>query len=196
RQYARVVSWVLDHRGKALAAAAALLVVTGFAVRGVKTAFFPKDLSYLSYVDVWLPEDAPIETTRESVNSIEAVTIRTLDEWGKKHADKRGPREILQSITSFVGAGGPRFWFSVAPEQRQKNYAQVLIEVRDKHDTQEIIDPLQRALARSIPGARADVRQLETGQAVGIPVGIRIRGEEIDMLRKLAARAKAIYRAT
>src|SRR5262249_33245642 len=59
RQYARVVSWVLDHRGKALAAAAALLVVTGFAVRGVKTAFFPKDLSYLSYVDVWLPEDAP-----------------------------------------------------------------------------------------------------------------------------------------
>ena len=72
----------------------------------------------------------------------------------------------------------------------------MLIEVRDKHDTREIIDPLQQALARSIPGARADVRQLETGQAVGIPVGIRIRGEDIDTLRKFAERAKAIYRAT
>src|SRR5262249_2225577 len=160
------------------------------------TAFFPKDLSYLSYVDVWLPEDATIETTRESVGSVEAVIIHTLDEWAKKHADKRGPREVLRSITSFVGAGGPRFWFSVAPEQRQKNCARVLIEVRDKHDTQEIVDPLQQALARSIPGARADVRQLETGQAVGIPVAIRIRGEDIDMLRRLAERAKAIYRGT
>ena len=196
RQYARVVGWAINHRGKVLAAAAALLVLTGFAVRGVKTAFFPKDLSYLSYVDVWLPEDATIETTREGVDAIEAVIIHTLDEWGKKHEDKRGPREVLRSLTSFIGAGGPRFWFSVAPEQRQKNYAQLLIEVRDKHDTQEIVDPLQRALASSIPGARADVRQLETGQAVGIPVGIRIRGEEIDTLRKLAERAKAIYRAT
>src|SRR5215471_15689876 len=196
RYYSRVVGWALDHRGKALAAAAALLVLTGFGIRGVKTAFFPKDLSYLSYVDVWLPEDATIETTREGVDAIEAVIIHTLDEWGKKHEDKRGPRQVLRSITSFVGAGGPRFWFSVAPEQRQKNYAQVLIDVQDKHDTQEIIDPLQQALARTIPGARADVRQLETGQAVGIPVAIRIRGEDIETLRKLAERAKAIYRAT
>src|SRR5262249_53916144 len=42
KQYARAVGWVLDHRGKALAIAAVLLVATGFAVRGVKTGFFPK----------------------------------------------------------------------------------------------------------------------------------------------------------
>ena len=26
----------------------------------LKTQFFPQDLQYLSYVDVWLPEDAPV----------------------------------------------------------------------------------------------------------------------------------------
>ena len=28
------------------------------------TQFFPKDLSYLSTVDVWLPEDASLTATR------------------------------------------------------------------------------------------------------------------------------------
>ena len=51
---------------------------------------------------------------------------------------------MLKSLTTFVGGGGPRFWFSVAPEQSQLNYAQVLIEVNDKHDTDHLVDALQR----------------------------------------------------
>ena len=43
-----------------------VLLVAGGGVyaKRVKSAFFPKDLSYLSYVDIWLPEDATLGATR------------------------------------------------------------------------------------------------------------------------------------
>ncbi len=46
------------------------------------------------------------------------------DEYGKAHGEAGKPREILASITEFDGGGGPRFWFSVSPEQQQLNYAE------------------------------------------------------------------------
>ena len=40
----------------------------------LKTQFFPKDLSYLSYVDVWLPEDAPLVGDATAVaEQVEAI---------------------------------------------------------------------------------------------------------------------------
>ena len=102
---------------------------------------------------------------------------------------------MLKSLTTFVGGGGPRFWFSVAPEQRQPNYAQVIIEVADKHDTSHLVSEIQTALNAAIPGVRLDVRQLETGPPVGIPVSIRLSGEDIPTLRRLSAELAGILRA-
>ena len=65
----------------------------------------------------------------------------------------------------------------------------------DKHDTDQLVAPLQRALSAGVPGARVDVRQLETGKPIGIPVSVRLSGESIPELRRLADEAKAIFRA-
>src|SRR5262249_5058552 len=145
--------------------------------RGLRTAFFPQDLSYLSYVDVWLPEDAPLSATREKA-------------WEADEVIRRVAGDNLASVTTFIGGGAPRFWFSVSPELQQLNYAQLVIQVKDKHTTPELVAPLQAALSR-IPGARMDVRQLENGKPVGIPVQVRISGEEIGELRAQAERVKA-----
>ncbi len=60
RGYRHLSSWMLDHRKRLLVAVAALLVaVTGPLVKSLRTSFFPKDLSYFFYVDVWTPEDLP-----------------------------------------------------------------------------------------------------------------------------------------
>src|SRR5262249_52350286 len=103
-------------------------------------------------------------------------------------------RQILRSITSFVGGGGPRFWSTVSPEQQQLNYAQMILEVNDKHDTDEILPVLQAALTAKIPGARIDVRQLELA-AVGIPMSYRISGDDIAELRARAEDLKQILRS-
>ena len=59
--------------------------------------------------------------------SAEEVVREAAQEYGKVHPGKDGkPREVLESLTTFVGGGGPRFWFSVAPELQQLNYVQCL----------------------------------------------------------------------
>jgi multidrug efflux pump subunit AcrB len=194
--YSRVAGWAIDHRWIVLVASFAL-VARGCAEGGrLKQAFFPKDLSYLSYVDVWLPNDAPMSTTTETARVVDETIRKTLADYGRSHPRKDGkPAEVLRSITTFLGGGGPRFWFSVNPEQAQINYAQLVLEVTDKHDTPEIVPVLQRALSAEVPGARIDVRELENGKPVGVPISFRIAGSDIDVLRDLAGKAAAILRA-
>ena len=194
-RYARAVRWALGHRWLALGASA-LVIGLGFAASTrIKSDFFPRDLSYLSYVDVWLPTDAPLSTTNAVATETERIVQQVATKYGADHPGPDGkPREILKSVTSFVGGGAPRFWFSVAPEVQQLNYAQVLIQVFDKHDTNHLLPLLQRELSASIAGARLDVRELEMGKPVGIPVSIRISGSDIPTLRRLGEEAKAIFR--
>ena len=54
--------------------------------------------------------------------------------------------DFLRYVTTFVGGGGPRFWFSASPQLQQLNYAQVLIEVKDKEMTPQFIKELQPKL--------------------------------------------------
>jgi multidrug efflux pump subunit AcrB len=157
----------------------------------LKPQFFPKDLSYLSYVDVWLPPDAPLGATDAVAQRAETVIRQESERFGNEHHRK----DVLKSLTTFAGGGGPRFWFSVDPERQQLNYAQILVEVADKHFTNELVGPLQTALSREVPGARVDVRQLETGKPVGIPVSIRISGPEMDVLHRLSGDLQTIFRA-
>ncbi len=192
--YYRVGRFALEHRKVVVAASLAFLVVGGHFLANLKKQFFPKDLSYLSYVDVWLPEDATFSATDEAARRAEAVIEQAAAQYGKEHPGGDGkPRPILESVTTFVGGGGPRFWFSVSPELQQPNYAQLIIQVKDKHDTSHLVPPLQRALTSAAPGARIDVRQLETGKPVGVPVSIRISGQEIPTLRAFAEQAHSIF---
>ncbi|HKC86906.1 MAG TPA: efflux RND transporter permease subunit [Blastocatellia bacterium] len=188
--YYRVGNAAINHRWKFLAASLAFLGLGGFFASQLKQSFFPKDLSYLSYVDVWLPEDAPLAATDEAALRAEEVIRREV----KKYGEERKNPDVLQSLTTFIGGGGPRFWFSVAPELQQLNYAQIIIQVKDKHDTEHLIEPLQKTLSAEIAGARIDVRQLELGKAIGLPVAVRISGDDAARLRAEAERVKDIFR--
>lgn len=193
--YYKIGMWSLEHRWKVMGLSLILLALGAFFLTNLKTQFFPKDLSYLAYVDVWLPENASLAATDEVSRKVEEIIQTVAAEFGKTHPEKGGPKAVLHSITSFLGGGGPRFWFSVSPEQEQPNYAQVLFQMKDSHDTQKIVAPLQKKLSEVVPGARLDVRQLETGSVVGIPVQVRLTGQEIGTLRELGENLKALFRS-
>jgi multidrug efflux pump subunit AcrB len=188
--YARMIGGALRRRWAVLGASVVLIAIGGLLLARLKTQFFPTDLSYLSYVEVWLPEDAPLSATNATAAEAERIIRAEAEEFGKRH----GHPEVLRTLTTFVGGSGPRFWFSVTPEQQQLNYAQILVEVTDKHFTGQLAGPLQAALAR-IPGARIDVRQLETGKPVGVPVSFRVSGEDAATLRGIAREVAGVLRA-
>jgi multidrug efflux pump subunit AcrB len=189
--YYRVGDFALRHRWGVFAGSFVILAAGGLFMSRLNPQFFPKDLSYLSYVDVWLPSDAPLGATNAAAQKAETVIREEAARFGEEHHAK----DVLKTLTTFVGGGGPRFWFSVDPEQQQLNYAQILVEVTDKHFTNELVGPLQTALSREVPGARIDVRQLETGKPVGIPVSIRISGADAAILHRLSGELQAVFRA-
>ncbi len=194
--YYRVAGWAIDHRWKVLASSFIFLAIGGLLASTLRSEFFPKDLSYLSYLDVWLPEDVPLSATNDAARRAEDVVREVVAKYAAEESAKGGtPREVLQSLTTFTGGGGPRFWFSVAPESRQLNYAQIIIQVKDKHDTAKLVTPLQYALSARVPGARIDVRQLETSRAIEAPVAVRVSGQDVSTLRGLAEELKQIFRS-
>jgi multidrug efflux pump subunit AcrB len=192
--YYRVANLLLDHRWATLAVAVVLLAVGGWSVRGLEVQFFPKDLSYLSYIDVWLPGDATVASTDAVAKHVEQIVREVTDDYQQSHHAESAAGPVLRSITTFVGSGEPRFWFSFEPPLAQPNSAQLIVNVADKHDTAPLVPLLQHALTEQVPGAFIDVRQLETGKPVGIPVSLRISGERSDTLRALAEEVKTILR--
>ncbi len=184
-KYYALGKFAIEHRWLVFVGSFGFIALGGFLGGSLKQQFFPKDLAYLCYVDVFLPEDAPFTLADQTAQQVEKVIAKVADETHRP----------LDSLSTFVGGGGPRFWYSLAPEPQHPNYAQVIVLLKDKHDTGHIIGPLQERLAREVPGARIDVRQLDTGDAVGLPVSVRISGEDIPTLRATAEQVKQIFRA-
>jgi multidrug efflux pump subunit AcrB len=204
--YYRLGGYVLEHR-KAFVLGSFVFLAGGFAIGAhLRSAFFPDDVQYLSYVDVWLRNGAALSDTNLVTAEAEAVIRRTAAEYGRSHPGHDGqPREILKSITSFVGGGGPRFWFSVSSEPEQSNYAQLILEIYDKEDMPKLVGRLQNALSDSVAGAYVDVRQLLTNP-VQYPIEFHVVGqtdvdpaqEDADVLalRDISDQVEAILRET
>ena len=191
--YYRIGRAAIEHRKWVFVGSLGVLLLGGVIGKQLKPQFMPKDLSYHSTVDVWLPEDASLTATAEVALQAEALVREVAEEYGREHG--HGAEPVLKSMTTFIGGGGPRFWQSLSPEPRQTNYAQIIVEADDKHVTQHLVDALQPVLASRIAGARVNAKLLEVGSVVGTPVSIRLSGDDMVTLRRLAERLKAVFRA-
>ena len=203
--YARTAKSAIEHRWKVFAGSLAFLLLGVFFMSQLKTSFMPEDVQYWSYVDIWLPNDTNLDATNQTAQQVEKIVRREAENFAREHAKKgEKPEHMLKYVTTFVGGGGPRFWFSVSPQLQQLNYAQIIMEVTDKEITPEFVHFLQPILSASIPGARVDVRQLQYA-AIDFPVDILIANnadvsaaqsaEDIRTLRRLAAQLEDIFRS-
>lgn len=199
--YYKVAQNAIRLRWAVLALSLCFLAAGIFVATHLKSQFFPEDVQYWSYVDIWLPNEAPLSLTNDTARQAENIVRGVVDDFERAHAEKK---HLLTSVTTFVGGGGSRFWFSASPEQQQRNYSQVLIQLRDKEVTPELIAPLQNALSAQIPGAYLTVHQLQTNP-VEFPVEVRIsavsdvdpkqEAEDNKNLRRLAGNVQDILRA-
>ena len=179
--YRRFATWCLGHKAitltvcvLALCGGAALLPLLG-------TAFFPKDLHGVFTVNVYLAEGSPIRQTREEA-------LQVIREIEALEGDK------IRAYTTFVGQGGPRFWLSIVPEQRADNYAQILVHTLHPRETSALVARLKRRLPPTVAAARVTIEQLETGPPIGVPIQIRLFGDDVQTLRRMAADTKQVLR--
>jgi multidrug efflux pump subunit AcrB len=202
--YYRASGWAIEHRRLVFAASLVFLVVGGTIALNLKTQFFPEDVQYWSYLDIWMPNNTPVSLTSRTAQRAEDVVREAVSRYAVAHPPKDRSESLLTSITTFVGGGGPRFWFSASPEQQQANYAELVIQLHDKDATPAIAAQLQAALDSQVPGANIIFHQLQTNP-VEFPVDVRITGfsdldpsrEDADIraLRQIATKGEAIFRS-
>ncbi len=202
--YYRTGHWCLEHRWLTLAASIVFLVV-GFKLGGLlKSAFFPVDLQFLSTVDIFLPNSSALSETTAAAAKAREIIQQQANKIDAEESSAEHASHILKSLTTFVGGSGPRFWYSLAPEPKQVNYAQVVIEIDDRRRMAQFAKVLQPALTAAIPGAYMDVQELQTNGSKN-PIEIFVSGraestlsgetEDIETLRKLANNVENILRA-
>jgi multidrug efflux pump subunit AcrB len=177
RLYRRFSIWSLNHKTISLGVSLTFLAAGVACLPLIGTAFFPKDLHSVFSVNVYLAEGSPIRQTQEETLKV----IQAIEKLEGNH---------IQAYTTYVGQGGPRFWLSIIPEQRADNYAQILVHTVNRHDTQAIVERLKRELPVAVASARVTIEQLETGPPIGVPVQIRLFGDDFETLRRLAAETK------
>jgi multidrug efflux pump subunit AcrB len=108
---------------------------------------------------------------------------------------KAEPDVVWQAAN--LGRGNPQIFYNRSQHESSTTYAEVFVSLKawepGKSDT--VLDRLRRDFAR-FPGARISVVTFENGPPIDAPVAVRLTGQNLDVLKALAARAEAILKAT
>ncbi|MEM6461828.1 MAG: efflux RND transporter permease subunit [Pseudomonadota bacterium] len=160
-------------------ALALILPVLGFAAFPTLTAqFFPGVDRNQFYVEIDMPGGTPIETT--------AATAMAIDE--SLRADS-GVRSVYWSI----GKSGPAFYYNIVGNRsREPGFAQAMITTESDADAVRLVSELQPMLDAEYPDAQIIVRNLVQGPPVAAPVEVKIKGQDIAILRELGDEVRAV----
>lgn len=114
--YRKSVNWTVDNPLKALTGLIPLILVTALAIPNIAVNFIPQADRPILFLDYWLPNGAKVEQTSEDMKRIE--------QWLLEQPE-------VDSISTYVGAGAPRFSVTIEPEPFDPAYGQILINATD-----------------------------------------------------------------
>jgi multidrug efflux pump subunit AcrB len=100
----------------------------------------------------------------------------------------------VQSVTTWVGSGVPRFYLPLDTIFPQSNVSQFIILPRDLKLRESIRISLPAMMAQEFPEIRARVKILPNGPPVAYPVQFRVVGGVPGALRERADEVKALLR--
>ncbi|SFH80086.1 Multidrug efflux pump subunit AcrB [Tindallia magadiensis] len=177
-RFLKIYRGLLDNALKrpksAISLAMVILVLSAMVVPTLGLQLFPFVERDQYVIDVILAEGTSLDKTRQAAIEIE----RILDE-----------EPTIDTFMSKTGDGIPKFYPSFVPHQIATNRSQFIVNGRI-----DTMDQVHRRLEENIPGARIEVKRLENAVPVGLPVQVRISGEDVDVLRNSANEAKEILR--
>ncbi|UTW44943.1 efflux RND transporter permease subunit [bacterium SCSIO 12696] len=138
RGYRHVLEKAIKFRGLTLILMVGLLVVSGWGFKYVPKSFFPDSSRPQFMVDMYAPTGTRIPQTAELLARAEAK-IMSFDG--------------VDSVSSFIGSGPPRFYLPVEPELFFQSYGQLIVNVDDYKKIDGIIETLQPWLKENVPEA-------------------------------------------
>jgi multidrug efflux pump subunit AcrB len=162
----------------ALIVALALTVVSVLIGLNLNQELFPKLDKNQFAVEIHVADGSTLDETEKVVKDLEKRLLE----------DKR-----VVSVTSFIGSGSPRFHSIYAPHMPAKNYAQMIVNTSSTDVTTILLDEYATKFLNYYPNAMVRFKQLDF-QFSKAPVEIRISGDSIPQIKKVATEVAEILR--
>jgi len=177
--FRRAVTWCVIHKWKTIAITLGLFVMGIVGMGKVQQQFFPDSSRPEIMVEVWLPEGASFVANEEVAKRVEK---RLMAEQG------------VNSVSTWVGSGVPRFYLPLDQIFPQSNVSQMIVVSKDLKVRESLRVKLPAILASEFPEVRGRVKLLPNGPPVPYPVQFRVVGADPLALRLKADEVKAVMR--
>jgi multidrug efflux pump subunit AcrB/outer membrane protein TolC len=157
------------------------LVGTVLVAMNVPVRMFPNAERNQFCLEIYMDKGTRLEATDSAVHKIEDVLSK----------DRR-----IVDVTSFIGMASPRFYMTYAPQQPDKNYAQVLITTRSAEGTEQLVHELVPGFDHFLPNGRILIKQLVQGPPVDAPIEVRVKGNDLNAIRSIGADIETLLKNT
>ncbi len=180
--YRKTIDQSLSRPRRTLILAAVFMVVSLSLFPFIGKTFFPSADRSEFLVDISTPTTSTLEETLGQVMEVEAILAEQPE---------------ISLIASYVGKSFPQFYYNETKYVSGINKAGIYINTRKGRGLRtqdQLVEDLRKRLREEIPGASILVRKMEQGIPVGAPVAVRIKGENLETLRTIAADLSARLR--
>jgi multidrug efflux pump len=175
----RVVNWCVEWRKTTIALTLAGFFLGVFGFKFIEQQFFPDSSRLELMVELWLPEGSSYQATEVQAKKFERFIMQ---------------QPGVESVTSYVGTGSPRFYLPLDQIFPQTNVSQIVVLPKDAKARETLRLKIKEIFAKDFPEVRGRVKLLPNGPPVPYPVQFRVTGTEIEKVRLIADQVKAILR--
>jgi len=180
--YKKLILKALEHRLKVISGIAVAFVLALFGFTFIPFLFFPDSDRNLITVDINLPEGTKIETTMELVERLEVYMEDSL----KVNADRI---DGILDWSAYIGQGPESYDLGYTQDEANSSYAHLLVNTSSFEMNRSLIQRLDHFGFENFPNADIKVKALSAGGG-GIPIEIKIIGDNADELSKIATDVK------
>lgn len=176
RRFRRIVTWCVEWRKTTIALTLAVFALGIFGFTFIEKQFFPDSSRPELMVELWSPEGTSFAANEATVKRFEAFLAK---------------QQGVQSVTSYVGTGSPRFYLPLDQIFPQSNVSQVVVLPVNTAARDALRLKIVDIFKHDFPEVRGRVRLLANGPPVPYPVQFQVLGPDIGVVRGIADQVRA-----
>jgi multidrug efflux pump subunit AcrB len=177
-RFRRLIRACVDHKWLTLGVTVGLFSISVLGMTVVKKQFFPNSDRTELTLEINLPAGSAFTTTEQTVRRVEKVMMALPE---AKH------------VTSYIGEGAPRFFFSLNSELPNPAFAQIVIQTENPKQRDVLKGKIRGLVAEGrFPEARVRVTQFVFGPPVPYPVLFRVTGGDLNEVRRIATEVRQV----
>ncbi|KQQ97480.1 efflux RND transporter permease subunit [Massilia sp. Leaf139] len=180
RRFRGVVSWCVEFRKTTIVVSLLVFALGVFGFKFIEKQFFPDSSRPELMVEMWLPEGTSFAANEALARKFEAFVRK---------------QEGVESITSYVGTGSPRFYLPLDQIFPQSNVSQFVVLPIDAAHRETLKGKIEEVFRNDFPEVRGRVKLLPNGPPVPYPVQFQVAGPDIGIVRGVADQVKDVLRA-